>query len=152
MNPDSLPDSAKDPPEIALNDSGHTSESFNRNCASSQAPRNGSSNYDNLSYDRLRGLCKQRCYHRREAKAGVKARLEALEAVGHRPPGGAQNDMDTSSPISGRRSRDLEESPLLETSAMGTNGKRLRRDAFAAALAADKSVIQGRAQWWHPTM
>ena len=78
----------------------------------------------------------------------LKTRLDTLEAVGPRPPGGAGNDMDTSSCMLGKRPRDLEELPAPETPAMGTQGKRRRGEAVAAALAVDKSAP--RAQWWNP--
>ena len=70
----------------------------------------------------------------------------------HRPPGGAENDKSTSSSVLGKRPRDLEESPPLETPAMGTNGNRPRGDAIAAALGVANSVAQEHAQWWNPAM
>ena len=64
-----------------------------------------------------------------------------------RPHGGAENDVDTSSPFLGKRRRDLKEIPAPETPAMGTQGKRLRGDAIATALAVEKFVGHEHAQW-----
>ena len=124
--PDSPPHSATDSPEMASNYSGHTSESFNRNCTPSRAPRYGSAKYDNLSCDQLRELRKQRGYHRQDAEAVLKTRLETLDAVGRRPPGGAEKDMGAFLSFLRKRPRGLKESRPLETPAMGANGKRPR--------------------------
>ena len=74
------------------------------------------------------------------------ARLETLEAVEPRPHGGAENDADTSESFLGERPRDSEESPIPETPAMGTQGKRPRGGVFANALAAELSVVHEHAQ------
>ena len=67
-------------------------------------------------------------------------------------PAGPKNDMGTSSSISGKRPRDSEESPPLETPAMEKYGKRPRRDARATSLAPDTSAVQEHAQCWNPAM
>ena len=95
---------------------------------------------------------KQRGYHWKGARAVRKTRLATLEAVEPRPPGGAENYMDTSSCMLGTRPRDLDETPAIETPAMGTQGALLRGDALATALAADKSVVHEHAQWCDPAM
>ena len=77
--PDSLPHSARH--HLAWDPLRLTSESCNRNCAPSQAPRYESVNYENPPYDQLRQLWKQRGYRRKDAEAALKSRLETLGAV-----------------------------------------------------------------------
>ena len=60
--------------------------------------------------------------------------------------------MERSPYMTGKRPRDLEETPAPETPAVGTQGKRPRGDAIATALAADMLVVHEHAQWWNPAM
>ena len=62
------------------------------------------------------------------------------------PHGGAEDDMDMSTSMLGRRPRDSVESPNPDTPAMGKQGKRPRGDAIANAPAADMSVVHEHAQ------
>ena len=101
--PDSPPHSAKPSTEMVLDDTGHTSESFDPKCAPPQVPRCESANYDQLPYDQLHDLHKQRGYQQQAAKAVLKTRLVAVDAVGRRPPGGAEADMDTTPSVLGER-------------------------------------------------
>ena len=138
--------SAEAYPELALDGTGHTSESFGRLYAPSQLPRCESANNDHPSYDQLHELCRRRSYHKKNAKAAPETRSVAMDAAGRRPLGGAENDMDKSSSVSGKRARTLEEPSTIETPVMGMNGKRPRGDALAAALAAGNSVVHEHAQ------
>ena len=52
----------------------------------------------------------------------------------------------------GKQSRDVEESPIPEIPATGSQGQRPRGDAITNALAADMSVVHEHAQWWNPAM
>ena len=65
----------------ATEDPGQTSNSFDQQCAPSHALECVNGNYDNLSYDQIRNLCKDRGYHKKDAKAALKTRLEAVDAV-----------------------------------------------------------------------
>ena len=95
-------------------------------------------------------LCRQRGYHKKSAKAVLKTRLEAVDAVESRLPEGATNDMDTSSSLSGKRARNTEDPLASEAPETGKNGKRPRGDALVAALAVDVSVAQAHAHWRNP--
>ena len=53
--PDSPP-RFSNPPEVAPDDTGHTSESFERKCVPSEAPGRDIANYDRPSYDHLHEL------------------------------------------------------------------------------------------------
>ena len=95
--------SARPFPGPVLGDTGRTSESFDRKCAPSRAPRCASTDYDQISYDQLHELCKQRGYHKEDAKAVIKTRQEATGAAERRPTEGAADDMDTSSSVPGKK-------------------------------------------------
>ena len=142
---DSPPYSAQPAPELVLDDTGRNSESLDRKCAPSQVPRNESANYGHFSYEQLYELRKQRGYHKKDAKAAVKTRLEAMDAVDRGPTGGAANAMDTSSSALGKRTRHMDGPLTPEPPEMGINGKRSRGDALEIAVAADASVAQEHA-------
>ena len=150
--PGSPPHATQPSPEMALGATGHSSESFNCKCAPSQAPRCESANYDHLSYDQLREPRKQRGYHKKDAKAALRTRLGAKDSVGRRATEGAANDMDTSSSVSGKRARNMNEPLASEPTQMGINGKRPRKHAPETALAVDMSVVQENAQWRNPAL
>ena len=130
-----------------LDDTGHTSESFGRKCVAPQVPRFGSANYEHLSYGHSHELCKRRGYQKMDAKAVLQTRSAAMVAVERRPPGGAANDMDTSSSVLGKRSRNIEKPLAIDTPEMGEDGNCTRGDALATALPVDIPVVQEHAQW-----
>ena len=77
-------------------DSGKTSVSFDQQCAPSQAPECVSGNDDQLPYGQLRDLCKSRGFYKKDAKAVLKTRLEAMDAVARQSLKADENAMDTS--------------------------------------------------------
>ena len=79
----------------ALEDSGQPSNSFDKQRAPSQALECVRGNYDNLSYYQIHNLCKDRGYHKKDAKAALKTRLEAMDAVERRLIIQNGNAMDT---------------------------------------------------------
>ena len=85
-----------------MEDSGNISPSRDKQCAPSQAPECVSINYDHLSYEQIHDLRKARGYHKKDAKAALKTRSEAMGAVGRHPVKQTENDMDTSSSILGK--------------------------------------------------
>ena len=82
----------------------------------------------------------------------LRTRLGAMDSVGRRATEGAANDMDTSSSVSGKRTRNMDEPLASEPTEMGINGKRQRWHAPETALAADMSVVQEHAQWRNPAL
>ena len=88
-------------------DSGKTSTSFDQRRALPQAPERVSGNYDHPSYSQIRDLRKARGYHKKDAKAALETRLEAIDAVERQSMKQTENDMDTSSSFLGKRSLDI---------------------------------------------
>ena len=70
----------------------------------------------------------------------LRARLEAMDAVGRGATKGAANDTDTSSSVLGKRTRNVDESLAIEPTEMGNNGRRPRGDALVIAFAAEMSL------------
>ena len=91
-----------------MEDARKPSASFDRNGAPSRAPIGDNVNFDQLAYGQLNELCKQRGFHKKDAKAAPEALLEAMGAAGKKTTGGSSNDMDTSMTALGKRSRNEE--------------------------------------------
>ena len=113
--PGSPPRSAQAPPEPMMDDTGHTSEPFGRNCVPSRIPVGDSTNYDQLSYDQSYVLCKQTGY-RKDSKAALKTHLAAIDDAEKRAMGETECATDTSASVSGKRNRYMEK-PLVNESA-----------------------------------
>ena len=110
----------------AMEDTGQTSDSFDQQCAPSPAPECASGNYNNLPYDQIRNLCKDRGYYKKDAKAALKTRLEATGAVDRQLISQKENEMDESPSVFGRRGRSI-----AEQSASGQNQQRVWGETFA---------------------
>ena len=109
-------------------------------------------NYDNLSYDRIHNLRKDRGYHKKDAKAALKTRLEAMDAVERRVIIENENAMETSSSVLGKRDRSMEESSAAAPTPQQVEGKRPRGEAPAITMEVDLAVVQAHAQWWSPDL
>ena len=79
-----------------MEDSGNTSVSSDQQRAPPQAPECVSGNYDHLSYDQIRNLCMSRGYHKKDAMAVLKTRLEAIDAAARQSLKLSEREMDTS--------------------------------------------------------
>ena len=116
----------------------------------SQAPRCDSTNYDQMPYDHLRASCKRGGYHKKDAKAVLRARLAAMDAAERRVTAETERDMDTSSSVFGKRLRNTGEPLVSEPNEMGSNEGRPRGGALAIALVVDMSVVQEHAHCRNP--
>ena len=101
-----------------------------------------------LSYDQIRNLCKGRGNNKKDAKAALRTRLEAMGAVERQSIMQKSNEMDTSSSVLGKRARSMEEQSALEQNQQKVEGKRSRGDVPATAMEVDLAVAQAHAQWW----
>ena len=137
------------PPVSGTEGAGKNPESFDRNCAPSQAPDGDYANYEQLSYGQLRELCRRRGYHKKNTKAAPNTRLEAMDAATEKTKKGSSNHMDTSMTVLGKRSRTTEGSTETGTAADGKSGKRTRSAAVNIAFAVDLEVVTGHVQWGH---
>ena len=136
----------------ATEDSGKPSNSSDKQCAYSQAPECVSGNYDHLSYNQIRDICKARGYHKRDAKAALKTSLETMDEVERQLTKRTQHDMDTSSSFSGKRDRSMVEQAAMEHNQQQVEGKRSRGDAPAITMEVDLAVAQAHAQWRSPEL
>ena len=150
------PESPKNSEELcfppALEDPGKPSNSFDDQCAPSQAPECKSGNYDNLSYDQIRILCKDPGYHKEDARAVLKTRLEAMDAVERRLSIQIDNAANTSSSVLGKRTRSMEESSAVAPTPQQAEGNRPRGETPAITMEVNLAVVQARAQWWSPDL
>ena len=135
-----------------VEDHGQASNSFDQQCAPSQAPEGVRGNNGNLSYDQIHNLCKDRGYHKQDTKAALKTRLEAMDAVDRRLNIQSENAMDTSSSVSGKRGRSMGEPSAVEQTQQWVEGKRSRGDVPAITMEVDLAVVQAHAQWWPPDL
>ena len=135
-----------------VNDTGNTSPSFDKQRAPSQAPERVSGNYDYLSYDQVRDLCKARGYHKKDAKAVLKTRLEAMDAVERHSMKQTENDMDISPSVLRKRNRPVEDGSVLEPTQQEVAGKRSRGDTPSTTMEVDPAVAQAHAQGWSPEL
>ena len=152
--PDSPHLSLQLPPEPEVDSTGKTSASFDPNCAPSQAPASGSAKYDQLSNGQLHELCRQRGYHKKDTKAVLRTRLEAMDAAAKKTAEGSSNDMDSSmrTRFTGKRSRCTNGTMEMGTEVGGDNEKRPRNTDLAIALEVDMEVVKEHAQWWNPEL
>ena len=104
----------------------------------------------NLSYDQIRNPRKDRDYDKKDAKAALKTRLEATDAVERQSIKQKSNEMNTSPPVLGERDRSMEEQSALEQNQQKAEGKRSRGDVPATTVEVDLAVVQAHAQWWPP--
>ena len=100
--PGSPTNSGRPDPPPTLEDTGNSSASFGRKCASSQTPECEIVNHDHLSYDQLRNPCKLRGYNKKDAKVALNTRLEAMDAVARQPLTSNEKDMGTSPSVLGK--------------------------------------------------
>ena len=109
-----------------------------------------SGNYDNLSYDQIHNLCKDRGYHKKNAKVALKTRLGAMDAVDRQLIKKKENEADTSPSVFSKRDRSMAEQSSLEQNQQRVGGKRSRGDAPATTMEVDPAAAQAHAQWWSP--
>ena len=102
-------------------------------------------NYDQLSYGQLNDLRKRNGYHKKDAEAVLRTRLEAVDAAEKKAEGGSPNDMDLPTAVFGKRARDLEKPRPAEATVGRKNGKRPRRGALEIALKVDLDIVRGHA-------
>ena len=120
--------------------------SFDQQRAPPQSPGRVSGNYDNLSCGQIRDLCKARGYQKQDAKAALKTRLEATDAVERSLITEGESTMDTSSLVWGKRDRSIVEPPAAEQTQQQVEGKRPRGDVPAITMEVDLAVVQAHAQ------
>ena len=135
--PDSPPLSARLPPDPEVEDKGPASSSFDRNCAPSRAPATENSNYDQLSLGQLHELRKKRGYYKEDAKAALRSRLAAMDAASKKLADGSSNEMDISTTVLGKRTRQMEDTMDTSTAVGGYTAKRPRSEALEIALVVD---------------
>ena len=100
------------------------------------------SQYDHLTYDELRNLCKSRGYCKKDAKTVLKTRVEAMDTSARNSSQLQTDNMDTSYSVLGKRERSRSVSHILDTPTQLGVGKRARGDATAIALA-----VKEHAHW-----
>ena len=145
-NPES-PENSEGPSFLPeLEDLGQPSNSFDKQCAPSQAPTMEGSQYDHLPYDALHNLCKSRGYCKKDAKTVLKTRLGAMDKVGRNSPQVQSGNMDTSFSALGKRARSRSVSHILETPTKLSVGKRARGEPVATNMAVDLAVVNTHAQ------
>ena len=126
--------------------------SIDKRRAPSQAPEGARGNFENLSYDQIHNLCKERGYHKKDAEAVSKTRLEATDAVERRLITQNENTMDTSSSVFGKRDRFMVELSAVEPTQQQVEGKRSRGNVPAITTEVDLAAVQTHAQWWLPDL
>ena len=98
-----------------------------KNCVAKVAPKDTKKIYENLEYDELRPLCSQRGYVRKDSKAAVETRLNAMDVMGRKRARDTMGAMDTSEdPIEVREKRgragSLQSAFVSEKEDEGTSG------------------------------
>ena len=77
----------------------------------------------------------------------LRTRLESMDAAEKKAKDGSSNDMDLSTSVSGKRTRDLEEPMPTEPTAEGNNEKRPRWGVLEIALKVDLDAVRKHTQW-----
>ena len=128
--PASPPRPAHTPPAPVLGDARNTSSPFDRKRAPSQAQMRENANYDQLSYGQPRELFKLRGYHKKDAEAVLRTRLEAMDAAENETREGSSNDMGASTSVSGKRARNMGKATGIGARADGNAENRTRGGAL----------------------
>ena len=150
--PDSPPVSAKLPPGPSVGDKGPAPSSFDRNCASPQAPVTDITNYDQLSRGQLHELRRQRGRHKKGTEPVLRTCLAAMDAASKKTADGVSGDIYKSTTVLGKRARIMGDTMDAGTAVGGNTGNRPRSDALGVALAVDLKVVKEHAQWWNPEL
>ena len=86
--------------------------------------------YDRLTYDELRDLCRRRGYSRRDPKAVLKSRLFTINAFER------------------KRNRSMADGANTSGATPPNQGKRRRADDLFLALVEEKEIVMDHAQRW----
>ena len=75
-----------------------------------------------------------------------------MDAADKQNANGSSQDMDTSTPVLGKRNRTIGATMDTDAAAGGHSEKRPRSEAPEIAVAIDSEVVREHAQWWNPEL